>query len=97
MLYNCQQGSLIIDLVFPILYSKILRFVTALASNVVRCDDCVVILYVPSQIEDVSLILFRLVLLGNHRDAWTFGAVDPNSGTSALLEVLYKTVMQPHV
>ncbi|XP_019175828.1 PREDICTED: probable glutamate carboxypeptidase 2 [Ipomoea nil] len=29
----------------------------------------------------------RLVILGNHRDAWTFGAVDPNSGTAALLEV----------
>jgi N-acetylated-alpha-linked acidic dipeptidase len=27
------------------------------------------------------------VLLGNHRDAWTFGAVDPNSGTTAMLEV----------
>ncbi|KAK4783990.1 hypothetical protein SAY86_018358 [Trapa natans] len=29
----------------------------------------------------------RYVLLGNHRDAWTFGAVDPNSGTAAMLEV----------
>lgn len=29
----------------------------------------------------------RWVILGNHRDAWTFGAVDPNSGTTALLEV----------
>ncbi|XP_031272138.1 probable glutamate carboxypeptidase LAMP1 isoform X3 [Pistacia vera] len=29
----------------------------------------------------------RFVILGNHRDAWTFGAVDPNSGTAALLEV----------
>lgn len=29
----------------------------------------------------------RLVLLGNHRDAWTFGAVDPNSGTATLLEL----------
>ncbi|KAK1354815.1 Glutamate carboxypeptidase [Heracleum sosnowskyi] len=29
----------------------------------------------------------RFVVLGNHRDAWTFGAVDPNSGTAALLEV----------
>jgi N-acetylated-alpha-linked acidic dipeptidase len=29
----------------------------------------------------------RWVILGNHRDAWTFGAVDPNSGTSAMLEV----------
>ncbi|KAJ0840514.1 putative glutamate carboxypeptidase II [Helianthus annuus] len=28
----------------------------------------------------------RSVILGNHRDAWTFGAVDPNSGTAALLE-----------
>ncbi|KFK26210.1 peptidase m28 family protein [Arabis alpina] len=24
----------------------------------------------------------RYVILGNHRDAWTFGAVDPNSGTA---------------
>ncbi|MGH9903794.1 MAG: PA domain-containing protein, partial [Pyrinomonadaceae bacterium] len=29
----------------------------------------------------------RWVLLGNHRDAWTFGAVDPNSGTAAMLEI----------
>ena len=29
----------------------------------------------------------RPVLLGNHRDAWIFGASDPNSGTAALLEV----------
>lgn len=30
----------------------------------------------------------RFVILGNHRDAWTFGAVDPNSGTACLLEVI---------
>ncbi|XP_033103991.1 putative N-acetylated-alpha-linked acidic dipeptidase [Anneissia japonica] len=29
----------------------------------------------------------RYILLGNHRDAWTFGAIDPSSGTSALLEM----------
>jgi N-acetylated-alpha-linked acidic dipeptidase len=29
----------------------------------------------------------RWVVMGNHRDAWTFGAVDPNSGSSAMLEV----------
>lgn len=29
----------------------------------------------------------RYVILGNHRDAWTFGAVDPNSGTAALLQI----------
>lgn len=29
----------------------------------------------------------QVVIVGNHRDAWTPGAVDPNSGTTALLEV----------
>jgi N-acetylated-alpha-linked acidic dipeptidase len=27
------------------------------------------------------------VVIGNHRDAWSYGAVDPSSGTAALLEV----------
>ena len=27
-----------------------------------------------------------LIIVGNHRDAWTHGAVDPNSGTAVLLE-----------
>ncbi len=29
------------------------------------------------------------VVAGNHRDAWTFGAVDPNSGTAAMLESVH--------
>lgn len=29
----------------------------------------------------------RLVILGNHRDAWVHGAVDPSSGSAALLTV----------
>ncbi|KAL3535988.1 hypothetical protein ACH5RR_004449 [Cinchona calisaya] len=29
----------------------------------------------------------RFLILGNHRDAWTYGAVDPNSGTSVLLDI----------
>lgn len=29
----------------------------------------------------------RWVVMGNHRDAWVFGAVDPNSGTAAMLEM----------
>ena len=29
----------------------------------------------------------RYVLLGNHRDAWVFGALDPSSGTAAMLEL----------
>ncbi|OEL15853.1 putative glutamate carboxypeptidase 2 [Dichanthelium oligosanthes] len=28
----------------------------------------------------------RYVILGNHRDAWTFGAVDPSSGTASMIE-----------
>lgn len=28
----------------------------------------------------------RLVILGNHRDAWVYGAVDPSSGSASLLE-----------
>ena len=27
------------------------------------------------------------MLVGNHRDAWTLGAVDPSSGTAAMLEM----------
>ena len=29
------------------------------------------------------------VLAGNHRDAWVYGAVDPNSGTAAMLETVH--------
>lgn len=29
----------------------------------------------------------RWIVMGNHRDAWVFGAVDPNSGSAAMLEV----------
>jgi N-acetylated-alpha-linked acidic dipeptidase len=29
------------------------------------------------------------VLSGNHRDAWVYGAVDPNSGTTAMLESVH--------
>ncbi len=29
------------------------------------------------------------VVIGNHRDAWVYGAVDPNSGTAAMLETVH--------
>ena len=32
-------------------------------------------------------IIDRYVLLGNHRDAWVFGAVDPSSGTASMMEL----------
>jgi len=30
----------------------------------------------------------RMVMFGNHRDAWGFGALDPNSGTAQMMEVV---------
>jgi N-acetylated-alpha-linked acidic dipeptidase len=30
----------------------------------------------------------EMVVAGNHRDAWVYGAVDPNSGTAAMLEAV---------
>ena len=35
-----------------------------------------------------NILWSRYVILGNHRDAWTFGASDPNSGTAAMIEVV---------
>ena len=29
----------------------------------------------------------RWVMIGNHRDAWVYGAVDPGSGTAATMEM----------
>ena len=29
----------------------------------------------------------RYVLMGNHRDAWVFGSVDPSSGTASMMEI----------
>ena len=34
-----------------------------------------------------KLFADELVLLGNHRDAWVFGAADASSGTAALMEL----------
>ncbi len=31
----------------------------------------------------------RWVMVGNHRDAWVYGAVDPGSGTAATLEMCH--------
>lgn len=41
-----------------------------------------IIATIPGTQEDNSNII-----LGNHRDAWVFGAVDPNSGTAVLIEL----------
>jgi N-acetylated-alpha-linked acidic dipeptidase len=31
----------------------------------------------------------EIVVLGNHHDAWTYGGVDPNSGTTSMLELAH--------
>lgn len=44
----------------------------------------------PQTIQEIvyfTMHIDRQVILGNHRDAWTFGAVDPNSGTAVLMEL----------
>ena len=30
----------------------------------------------------------KSIIVGNHRDAWCFGAADPNGGTAVMLEVI---------
>ncbi|XP_006824294.1 N-acetylated-alpha-linked acidic dipeptidase 2-like, partial [Saccoglossus kowalevskii] len=40
----------------------------------------------------------RYVILGNHHDAWVFGALDPSSGTACLLEIarVFKVLVDQH-
>ena len=37
---------------------------------------------IPGPIKD------EVIIVGNHRDAWVFGASDPNAGTAALYELV---------
>ena len=34
----------------------------------------------------------RYIIFGNHRDAWVFGAMDPNSGTTIMIEGFYQKI-----
>ena len=34
-----------------------------------------------------NLFSDRYIILGNHRDAWVFGAIDPSSGTCVMIEL----------
>ena len=38
-------------------------------------------------ITNIVFMSDRYVLVGNHRDAWVFGALDPSSGTAVLMEI----------
>lgn len=33
------------------------------------------------------IIADRLVIMGNHRDAWVYGGGDPSSGTACMMEM----------
>jgi N-acetylated-alpha-linked acidic dipeptidase len=38
----------------------------------------------------------EMILIGNHRDAWVFGAADPNSGTGLVLLLILKSDLNQH-
>ncbi|CAF1148812.1 unnamed protein product [Rotaria sp. Silwood1] len=40
-----------------------------------------------NKIEKFLILLDRYVVIGNHRDAWSLGSLDPTSGTATLLEI----------
>ena len=54
---------------------------------VVRADDRVRPIWTVTGLIRGSDDPERLIILGNHRDAWVFGGVDPSSGSAALLEL----------
>ena len=35
----------------------------------------------------ITFFVDRYILMGNHRDAWYFGAVDPTGGTAVMMEI----------
>ena len=35
----------------------------------------------------ITFFVDRYILMGNHRDAWYFGAVDPSGGTAVMMEI----------
>lgn len=37
--------------------------------------------------EKKKIVLDRIIMIGNHRDGWVYGALDPSSGTAVLMEV----------
>ncbi len=58
--------------------------VTILQIQIVICA------YSGSSVKDYLFFIFfadRYVLLGNHRDAWGLGSVDPSSGSASLIEI----------
>ncbi len=53
----------------------------------VRCDHSIRPIYNVIATLEGTEYPDQWVILGNHHDAWVYGAADPNSGTTSLLEV----------
>ena len=50
-------------------------------------NTCYEFTHIPTVPPSLPPSLDHMVILGNHRDAWVFGAVDPNSGTAVLMDI----------
>ena len=58
----------------------------------VRADDKVRPIWTVTGIIRGSESPDQVVVVGNHRDAWIYGGVDPSSGSAALMELARKGV-----
>lgn len=64
----------------PSFSNRIIRLNTT-TSNAIRKSDNVIAIIKGAVEPD------RYVLMGNHRDAWVYGSIDPSSGTAVMMEV----------
>lgn len=51
-------------------------------------NSCIISMLGKLFFSNTELLLDRYVLLGNHRDSWIFGSLDPSSGTASFLELI---------
>ena len=69
------MARLLTQLSYPVLISSIKRYIYEYSPKVFVMHIC------------FAMLVDRYVLIGNHYDAWVFGAVDPSSGTASMLEL----------
>jgi N-acetylated-alpha-linked acidic dipeptidase len=55
----------------------------------VRCDDRIRPIWTVTGLIRGAERPDELVIIGNHRDAWVYGGVDPSSGSAALIELAH--------
>jgi N-acetylated-alpha-linked acidic dipeptidase len=71
----------------PVSFSHLYSGAVATARLRVRMDDSVRPIWTTTGVFRGSAAPEEVVILGNHRDAWVYGGVDPSSGSAALLEL----------